>query len=76
MVAGPHAESGSITPEPSLATMETIDNKHPGISQLDFHNTSEAAAVSSGLFLNSSSQREEALSPASSMDFFHFPCFF
>ncbi|XP_058651319.1 muscular LMNA-interacting protein isoform X2 [Onychostoma macrolepis] len=58
---------------PSPATMETTDNKHPGISQLGFHNTSEAAEVSSGLFLNSSSQREEALSPASSMDFFTSP---
>ncbi len=53
--------------------METIDNKHPGISQLGFHNTLEAAEVNSGLFLNSSSQREEALSPASSMDFFTSP---
>ncbi|KAL0177235.1 hypothetical protein M9458_026129, partial [Cirrhinus mrigala] len=68
-LAGPHTEFGSMTPEPSPATMETIDNKHPGISQLGFHNTSEAAEVSSGLFLNSSTQREEALSPASSMDF-------
>ncbi|KAK2896361.1 hypothetical protein Q8A67_010849 [Cirrhinus molitorella] len=68
-LAGPHTEFGSITPEPSPATMETIDNKHPGISQLGFHNTSETAEVSSGLFLNSSTQREEVLSPASSMDF-------
>ncbi|XP_016112276.1 uncharacterized protein YMR317W isoform X5 [Sinocyclocheilus grahami] len=72
-LAGLHAESGSITPEPSPATMETTDNKHPGISQLSFHNTSQAAEVSSGLFLNSSAQREEALSPASSMDFFTSP---
>ncbi|XP_059422802.1 muscular LMNA-interacting protein [Carassius carassius] len=72
-LAGPHTESGSITPEPSLATIETSDNKHPGISQLGFQNTSQAAEVSSGLFLNSSSQREEALSPASSMDFFTSP---
>ncbi|XP_050981279.1 muscular LMNA-interacting protein isoform X3 [Labeo rohita] len=68
-LAGPHSEFGSMTPEPSPATMETTDNKHPGISQLGFHNTSETAEVSSGLFLNSSTQREEALSPASSMDF-------
>ncbi|XP_042592017.1 muscular LMNA-interacting protein isoform X2 [Cyprinus carpio] len=73
MLAGPHAESGSITPKPSPATMETTDNKHPGISQLGFHNTSQAAEVSSGLFLNSSSQREEALSPTSSMDLFTSP---
>ncbi|XP_016310839.1 uncharacterized protein LOC107664706 isoform X2 [Sinocyclocheilus anshuiensis] len=68
-LAGPHTEFGSKPPEPSPATMETVDNKYPGISQLGFHNTSEAAEVSSGLFLNSSSQRGEALSPASSMDF-------
>ncbi|XP_043090513.1 muscular LMNA-interacting protein isoform X3 [Puntigrus tetrazona] len=68
-LAGPHTVSGSITPEPSPATLETIDNKHPGISQLGFHNTSEAAEVSSGLFIN----REEALSPASSIDFFASP---
>ncbi|XP_016422448.1 uncharacterized protein YMR317W isoform X2 [Sinocyclocheilus rhinocerous] len=72
-LAGLHAESGSITPEPSPATMETTDNKHPGISQLSFHNTSQAAEVSSGLFLSSSAQREEVLSPASSMDFFTSP---
>ncbi|ROL44269.1 Muscular LMNA-interacting protein [Anabarilius grahami] len=68
----PHAEFGSITPEPSPA-METTVNKHPGISHLGFHNTSLAAEVSSGLFLNSSSQREEVLSPASSMDFLTSP---
>ncbi|XP_073690375.1 uncharacterized protein mlip isoform X2 [Garra rufa] len=68
-LAGPHTEFCSITPDPSPATMETIDKKHPDISQLGFHNTSETAEVSSGLFLNSSAQREEALSPASSMDF-------
>ncbi|XP_067242965.1 muscular LMNA-interacting protein isoform X1 [Chanodichthys erythropterus] len=67
----PHAEFGSITPEPGPA-METV-NKHPGISHLGFHNTSLAAEVSSGLFLNSSSQREEVLSPASSMDFLTSP---
>lgn len=64
-LVGPHAESGSITP-----AMETTVNKHPGISHLGFHNTAE---VSSGLFLNSASQREEALSPASSMDFLTSP---
>lgn len=64
-LVGPHAEFGSITP-----AMETTVNKHPSISHLGFHNTAE---VSSGLFLNSSSQREEALSPASSMDFLTSP---
>ncbi|KAK7140747.1 hypothetical protein R3I94_013125 [Phoxinus phoxinus] len=62
---GPHAEFGSVTP-----AMETTVNKHPGISHLGFHNTAE---VSSGLFLNSASQREEVLSPASSMDFLTSP---
>ncbi|XP_067278169.1 muscular LMNA-interacting protein isoform X2 [Pseudorasbora parva] len=69
---GPHSEFGSITPEPSPA-METTVSKHPGISHLDFHNTSVTAEVSSGLFLNSSSQREEVLSPASSIDFLSSP---
>ncbi|XP_077086436.1 uncharacterized protein mlip isoform X2 [Siphateles boraxobius] len=64
-LVGPHAEFVNITP-----TMETTVNKHPGISHLGFHNTAE---VSSGLFLNSLSQREEVLSPASSMDFLTSP---
>ncbi|XP_056116135.1 muscular LMNA-interacting protein isoform X2 [Rhinichthys klamathensis goyatoka] len=64
-LVGPRAEFGSITP-----AMETSVNKHPGISHLGFHNTAE---VSSGLCLNSSSQREEVLSPASSMDFLTSP---
>lgn len=69
MLAGPHTEFGSKPPESSPTTMETTDNKYPGISHLGFHSPSEAAEVSSGLFSNSSSQRGDALSPASSMDF-------
>ncbi|XP_051945644.1 muscular LMNA-interacting protein isoform X2 [Xyrauchen texanus] len=66
---GPNTEFGSITPKPSPATMETVDNKHPGIPHLGFHNTSVGAEVSLGQFLNSTSQRDEVLSPANSMDF-------
>ncbi|XP_051506847.1 muscular LMNA-interacting protein isoform X2 [Myxocyprinus asiaticus] len=68
-LVGPHTEFGSITPKSSPATMETIDNKHLGIPHLSFHNTSAVAEVSLRLFLNSTSQRDEVLSPANSMDF-------
>ncbi|XP_051503418.1 muscular LMNA-interacting protein-like [Myxocyprinus asiaticus] len=70
---GPHTEFGSITPKPNLATMETIDKKHPSIPHLRLNNTSAGSEVSSGQFLNSISQREEVLSPASSMDFLTSP---
>ncbi|XP_039546595.1 muscular LMNA-interacting protein isoform X2 [Pimephales promelas] len=56
-LVGSPAELGSITP-----AMETSVNKH----HLGFHNSAE---VSSGLCLNSSSRRDEVLSPAGSLDF-------
>ncbi|TRY65238.1 hypothetical protein DNTS_014050 [Danionella cerebrum] len=67
--ADPPPASNCTTLETSPPSMETTDNKHPGISQLDFHNMSEAAAGSSGLFINSSPHRQEAISPANSADF-------
>ncbi|XP_073728898.1 uncharacterized protein mlip isoform X2 [Misgurnus anguillicaudatus] len=72
-LAGPYVESDSITPKPSPVPMETIDNKHHGISHLGFHNTSVGAEFRPGLVLNSPSQREEVLSPVSSIDFFTSP---
>ncbi|XP_056327357.1 muscular LMNA-interacting protein isoform X2 [Danio aesculapii] len=72
-LVGPPTEFSAVSPEPGPAVMETTENKHPSIFQLGFHNVSEAAEVSSGLFLNSSSQRQEALSPAGSVDFFNSP---
>lgn len=71
-LSGPY-ESGCTTPEPCPITIGTIDNKHPDLSRLGFHNTLVGAEVSSGLFLKSPSQREEVLSPASSIDFLTSP---
>ncbi|XP_066534364.1 muscular LMNA-interacting protein [Hoplias malabaricus] len=66
-----HTEFSCQSPRPSTVTMEAADNKQLGISQLECHDTFEGAEVSSGLFLNSMSQREEeVLSPASSVDLF------
>ncbi|XP_073776593.1 muscular LMNA-interacting protein isoform X5 [Danio rerio] len=72
-LTGSPTELTAVSPEPGPAVIETTDNKQPSVSQLGFHNISEAAEVSSGPFLNSSSQRQEALSPASSVDFFNSP---
>lgn len=72
-LAGPYVESDSITPKPSPVPMETIDNKYHGISHLSFHNTSMGAEFRPGLVLNSPSQREEVLSPVSSVDLFTSP---
>ncbi|XP_057197543.1 muscular LMNA-interacting protein isoform X2 [Triplophysa rosa] len=72
-LAGPHVESGCTTPKPSPVTTETIYNKQPNLSHLDFHNISVGAEVSSCLFLKSPPQREEVLSPASSIDFLTSP---
>ncbi|XP_056616000.1 muscular LMNA-interacting protein isoform X2 [Triplophysa dalaica] len=72
-LAGPHVESGCTSPNPSPVTVETIYNKQPNLSHLAFHNISVGAEVSSCLFLKSPPQREEVLSPASSIDFMTSP---
>ncbi|KTG46993.1 hypothetical protein cypCar_00045020, partial [Cyprinus carpio] len=63
MLAGPHTEFGSKPPESSPTTMETTDNKYPGISHLGFHSPSEAAEVSSDEEVN---KKEASFDPADS----------
>lgn len=64
--------AGRTSPKLSPGTLDTADDKLIRTTQLGCHNT--GAEVSSGLFLNSVSQREEeALSPVSSVDLFTSP---
>ncbi|KAA0717633.1 Muscular LMNA-interacting protein [Triplophysa tibetana] len=72
-LAGPHAESGCRSSNSSPVTIETIYNKQPNLPHLGFHNISVGAEVNSCLFLKSPPQREEVLSPASSIDFLTSP---
>lgn len=67
-----HDEVGRTSPKHSPGTLDTSDNKHPSTPQLGSHNNE--AEVSSVLFSNSESQREEeVLSPVSSVDIFTSP---
>ncbi|XP_053358478.1 muscular LMNA-interacting protein isoform X1 [Clarias gariepinus] len=65
-------EMGYSTPKPWSSTQDTANNKDPRTLQLGCHST--GAVVSSGLFLNNGSQREEdVLSPVSSVELFTSP---
>ncbi|XP_017320050.2 muscular LMNA-interacting protein isoform X2 [Ictalurus punctatus] len=67
-----HGEISCTSPKTHPGTLDTVDNKHSRTPQLGCHNTE--AEVSSGLILDSESQREEeVLSPVSSVDIFTSP---
>ncbi|KAF5905009.1 muscular LMNA-interacting protein isoform X1, partial [Clarias magur] len=68
----PPEEMGYTTPKPWSSTQDPASNKHPRTLQLGSQSTE--AIGSSGLFLNSGSQREEeVLSPVSSVELFTSP---
>lgn len=67
-----YTEIGCPSPKLCPGTLDTADNKYPKTPQLGGHNS--GAEISSGLFLNRKSPREEeVLSPVSSVDLFTSP---